>query len=102
MEYRRVLFRGTITDNSLVETTGNSTINGNAKLNGGQVKIDALTQLTLDNVTVTGSTIADNGTLALADNVTLAGADISTGGVGSSISNAGVLDVTGVTTLNGD
>ena len=92
---------GTIADNGTIETTGDSTING-AAVNGGQVTVDASTQLTLDNVTVTGTTITDKGKLALADTVTLAGSDTITGVAGSSITNAGLLDVTGTTTLNSD
>src|SRR5438477_124476 len=34
-----------------------------AAVNGGQVTVDATKTLTLDNTTVTGTTIADNGTV---------------------------------------
>ena len=51
-----------MTDNGTIHVTGNSAINS-ASVSNGQLTVDATTTLTLDNTTVTGTTITDNGTL---------------------------------------
>jgi fibronectin-binding autotransporter adhesin len=98
---------GTITDNSLIDITGDSTINGNAALNGGQVKVESA-KLTLDNVTATSTSFGETTTsgsiisVDAGDFLTLAGTDSITGVSGSSIANAGLIEVTGTTTLTTD
>ncbi|MDR3468784.1 MAG: hypothetical protein P4M07_22880, partial [Xanthobacteraceae bacterium] len=95
-----------------IEIIGSSTIEGtttfgfhpttvNAAVNGGQLIVDAHQTLTLDNVTVTGATIADHGSIDVdwLTTLDLAGIDAITGG---GITDAGTLDVTGTTTLKSD
>ncbi len=90
---------GTITDNGLIDVTGNSnsTING-ANLSGGAVTVENSASLTLDDVTVTNSAITDLmdvtqsfGTLILRDGTTISG---------GTITDNGLIDVTGNSTIN--
>ena len=100
---------GTITDNGIIDVTGDSTIKSVSNLNGGgtgQIKIEAA-KLTLDSVTVTDTSISEttSGSILSVDasnTLTLAGTDSITGVLGSSISNAGTIDVTGTTTITTD
>jgi fibronectin-binding autotransporter adhesin len=108
---------GTINDNGTIDVTGNSSINGttvttwfgatittNAVLNGGKVTVETGSRLTLDNVTVNSSTFNDYGTLQIDSGamLMLAGIDLIAGISGSSIANAGTIDITGTTTLDTD
>ncbi len=58
---------GTINDNGIIDVTVSSTINGGAKLNNGQVKVETGQILTLDDVAVTGTTITLYSDLLPAD-----------------------------------
>ena len=51
---------GIINDNGTIDVAGDSTIDGNASLNNGNVTVESDVTLTLDNVTVSGTTITDN------------------------------------------
>ena len=51
----------TATPAGTIDVSGNSTISGNAVVNGGAVTVESGVTLTLDNVTVNGTAIADNG-----------------------------------------
>ena len=72
--------------------TGDSAINS-AAVNGGQADGEATKTLTLDDTTVTGSTITDNGTVKVD-----AGKTLNLSGValtGGAITNLGTVDITG-------
>ena len=105
---------GTINDTSplgtggTIDVTGSSKIDGGATLNNGNVKVESVT-LTLDDVTVSGSTITeettgsiiqidDGATLTLEGGATIEGAS----GVLGAISNAGTIVVAGPATLLDD
>jgi hypothetical protein len=106
---------GIISDGGIIDVTGNSSIYGitsffgfgsttNAVLNGGKVTVESGKILTLDNVTVNSSTFNNRGALQIDSDaiLMLAGIDLIAGIAGSSIANAGTIDVTGTTTLNTD
>ena len=85
-----------------IDITGSSTINGGAVLNQGDVKIESSVTLTLDNVTVTGTTIDDTagGASVQIDpgkTLTLNGVTIDGGTL-----NDGTIDVIGSSTIKGD
>jgi fibronectin-binding autotransporter adhesin len=94
---------GTVTDDGTVfgdiDVTGASTIE-NAGLNNGNVTIASGVILTLDNDTVTGTTITDNGTVKVdaLKTLNLSGVTLS----GGAISNLGTLDITGDSSIGGD
>ena len=100
---------GAITDNGTIVVAGASKIDGTASahalLNNGAVTVNAA--LTLDNVTVSGTTITDsNGsTIELDHNVTLTGGATLQGASPAAkgvISNLGTLEVAGPATLRSD
>ena len=70
----------------IIHVTGDSTIDGNAQINHGHVDVDAGKTLTLNDVTVTGTTINDTdltSVIQIADGktLTLSGATINNGTV---------------------
>ena len=78
---------GAITGYGKIDVTGNSSINGtpvsaDAFLSNGAVTVESGVTLTLDNVTATGTTITDPGTIKVGSGktLTLAGTDTITGG----------------------
>jgi Laminin G domain len=78
-----------------IDVTGNSTIDGGASLNNGGVTVESNVALTLDNVTVNGTTFTDTATGAAlsvdsGDTLTLQNGATVTGG---SIVNAGTLHI---------
>jgi Concanavalin A-like lectin/glucanases superfamily/FecR protein/Cadherin-like len=101
---------GTINDGAAAGTgsihiTGDSTISG-ASLNKGSVTLGSA-KLTLDNDTVTGTSFSElsSGSVISVDAsdwLVLAGIDAITGVSGSSIANAGRIEITGTTTLTTD
>jgi hypothetical protein len=106
---------GTITGNSTIDVTGNSKIDGttagappvttNAVLNGGAATVESGVTLTLDNVTVSATTITDKGTIVLADTVKLIGGATLEGASGSAlgaITNNGTLEIAGAAELLDD
>ena len=60
---------GTITDNNTIDVTGASKIDSGATLNNGAVTVESDVTLTLDGMTVNGTTITDKGTIVLDDTV---------------------------------
>jgi hypothetical protein len=99
---------GTITDGGLIDVTGSSKITGSsgpavdAALNGGAVTVESGQTLTLDNVTVTGTSFTDSGSIKVeaGQKLTLKGSDSITGGL---VTNQGTVDVAaGTTTLASD
>jgi Concanavalin A-like lectin/glucanases superfamily/Cadherin-like len=98
---------GTINDGAAdgtgtIHITGASKIDGNATLEYGTVTVDAV--LTLDNVTVSGTTINDHSGIVLDGTVVLSGgASIqgTTEALGA-ITNNGTLEVAGAATLLDD
>ncbi|WP_218625772.1 FecR domain-containing protein [Bradyrhizobium sp. dw_411] len=130
---------GTITDNGSIDVTANSSINGavagtpavttNALLNNGGVTIESDVTLTLDNVTVTGTTFTDTASGAILsvdatdtltlDNVTVDGGILTDNGTinvdatntlklsgvalsGGKITNAGTIEIIGSGSINND
>src|SRR5947209_8202454 len=94
VDFIRVLFRS--------EVIGSSTITGNASLSGGQVTVDGGQTLTLDDVTVTDSTITDTGTRSEERRV---GKECKSPGStsGGKITNLDTIDIaTGTTTISND
>jgi hypothetical protein len=83
-----------------IDVTGSSALNGGVVLNKGNVTVNA--QLTLDSVTVNGSTITDKSSLELDDTVILKGGatleGVSATALGP-ITNNGTLEVAGAATL---
>src|SRR6202043_1149263 len=99
---------GTINDGGTIDVTGSSKIDGNAIPNNGNVKVEAAT-LTLDNVTVNGTTITEEvgGSLIQVDGndtLTLKGGAVIQGGSGvkGAIGNSGTIEVAGLATLLND
>ncbi|WP_168212815.1 MULTISPECIES: FecR domain-containing protein [unclassified Bradyrhizobium] len=90
---------GFITDNGIIDVSGDSAIN-NAALNGGQVTVDATRTLTLDGTTVTGTTIIDDGTIKVGSGKTLnlSGVFLS----GGLIINLGLIDIKGDSSISDD
>jgi hypothetical protein len=85
----------------IIHVTGASEIDGGATLNNGAVTVDA--NLTLDDVTVSGTIITDNAGVELDDTVTLEGGAIIQGGEAlGPITNNGMLEVAGSATLLND
>ena len=113
------IINGTINDFSpttggTIDVTGSSKIDGNATLNQGLVKVEAAT-LTLDNVTVNGTTVTEEVTGSLVQVDSLAkltlkgGATIqglsytdTTSTVKGAISNSGTIEVSGPASLLND
>ena len=99
---------GTITDSGLIDVIGSSAIDGSsgpavdATLNGGAVTVESGQTLTLDNVTVNGTSFTDTGTIKVdaGHKLTLKGTDSISGGA---ITNLGTVDVAaGTTTIATD
>ncbi|MDR3661159.1 MAG: hypothetical protein P4L86_12345, partial [Mycobacterium sp.] len=103
---------GTITDDGTIDVTADSSINGTtagappvttyALLNNGAVTVESGVTLTLDNVTVTGTTftdIASSSTIKVdsGDTLKLNGAAIN----GGTITDNGTIDVTADSSING-
>ncbi|MDE2603589.1 MAG: FecR domain-containing protein, partial [Bradyrhizobium sp.] len=108
---------GTIADNGTIDITGSSKIDGGAALNDGHVTVEAHQTLTLDNVTVTGTSFCDTASGAAiqidgGDTLKLSGVSITGGGfnvaanglvqtsgdvtlTNASVANDGTLEVTG-------
>ncbi len=112
---------GTITDNGAIDVTGNSSINGtttvgpspvitNAILNNGGVTIESGVTLTLDNVTVTGTTFNDTASGAIlsvdaSDTLRLSGVTINGGtiddGTATTLATSGKIEISGSSTISG-
>ncbi len=95
---------GTITDNGTIDITGSSKIDGDAALNGGHVTIEAHQALTLDGVTVTGTSFDDaasGATIqvdgATGDTLKLGGVSITGGGF--NVAANGLVQTSGDVTL---
>jgi len=110
---------GTITDHGTIDLTGSSKIDGDAALNGGHVTIEAHQTLTLDGITVTGTSFDDTASGAkiqvdggTGDTLNLSGVGITGGGfnvaanglvqtsgdvklTNASVTNDGTIEVTG-------
>ncbi|TYO62901.1 hypothetical protein FXV83_30385 [Bradyrhizobium hipponense] len=80
-----------------IDVTGNSTIDGNATLNKGNVKVESGVTLTLGDAAVSGTKITNDGTVKLdaSRTLTLTGASL-TGGM---LAVSGTLDSSGFTTI---
>jgi fibronectin-binding autotransporter adhesin len=96
---------GTAGGTGSIHITGDSTISG-ASLNNGSVTLGSA-KLTLDNDTVTGTSFSESSSGSVisvdaSDWLVLAGIDAITGVSGSSIANAGRIEITGTTTLTTD
>ena len=90
----------------IIHVTGDSTIDGNAQINHGHVDVDAGKTLTLNDVTVTGTTINDTdltSVIQIADGktLTLSGATINNGTVNDGgVAGTGTIHVTGNSTID--
>src|SRR6202022_3956725 len=102
---------GTITDGGIIDVTGSSKIDGNARLHDGRLAGEGLVTLTLDNVAVDGSTLTEmtSGSLIQVDggaSLTLKGGAKIQGSTTTTdkgaISNKGTLEVSGLATLLND
>ena len=112
---------GTINDGTVANTggptggtiavTGNSTIDSGATLTDGVVNVSAATTLTLDDVTVTGTTFIDTASGAIisidpTDTLTLSGVTINGGtindGTGSTLATAATITIAGSSTIKGN
>ena len=95
---------GTIADSGLIDVTGSVAVNG-ATLNGsGHVTVESGATLTLDDVTVSGTTITELGADSLiriesGDTLTLEGGATLAGGA---ITNRGDIEIAGTASLYGD
>ncbi|MGY4282438.1 hypothetical protein ACVWXO_001658 [Bradyrhizobium sp. LM2.7] len=80
-----------------IDVTGNSTIDGNATLNKGNVKVESGVTLTLGDAAVSGTKITNNGTVKLdaSRTLTLSGASLA----GGMLAFSGTLDSSGFTTI---
>jgi hypothetical protein len=80
-----------------IDVTGDSKIDGNARLNKGAVTVEKGVTLTLDHATVSGSSIADNGTIKVSSGKksTLSNATVT----GGALNVSGTLDSSGTTTI---
>ncbi|WP_280705032.1 VCBS domain-containing protein [Bradyrhizobium sp. BR13661] len=88
---------GAVKGTGTIDVTGDSTIDSGATLSVATVTADA--KLTLDGVTVSGSTITDNASIELDNTVKLQdGAEIK----GGPVTNNGTLEVAGPATLLND
>ncbi len=99
---------GAINGAGTIDVTGASKIDGNATLSTSKVTVESTT-LTLDNVTVNGSTIIEETTGSLVqidstDTLTLKGGAILQGasGVVGAISNGGTIEISGPASLLGE
>ena len=86
----------------LIDVTGNSQIDSNASLNNGYVTVESGVTLTLDNVTVNGTTFNDlvtGGTIQIdgGDTLTFNGDTVN----GGTLDIFGTLDSTGTSFING-
>ena len=92
---------GTITDDGTIHVTANSTIDGNAVVDGdvGGLTVDGGVTLTLDDATLENLNVTNGGTLRIdgGDTLTLSKVSIA----GGTITDAGNIDVTGDSTLSG-
>ena len=104
---------GTINDNGTIDVTADSSINGtsidngedgtttvDALLNNGGVTIESDVTLTLDNVTVTGTTFTDTAggaTIQVDGGTTLTLDDVTV--IGGAIADDGTIDISGTVTL---
>ena len=92
---------GTITDDGTIHVTANSTIDGNAVVDGdvGGLTMDGGVTLTLDDATLENLNVTNGGTLRIdgGDTLTLSKVSIA----GGTITDAGNIDVTGDSTLSG-
>ena len=92
---------GTITDDGTIHVTANSTIDGNAVVDGdvGVLTVDSGVTLTLDNATLENLNVTNGGALQVdgGDKLTLSKVSIA----GGTITDAGNIDVTGDSTLDG-
>jgi probable HAF family extracellular repeat protein len=87
------------TPSGAIVVTANATISGNAILEGGAVTVESGVTLTLDNVTVRGTTIADDGIINFTGSSTVDdGATISGGQI--TIANGQTLTLDDVTIAN--
>jgi len=96
---------GTITDNGTIDVAGDSTINGGALLQNGSLTVESGATLTLDDVTVSGTTITGTdatdthiASIVRTDHgqsVTLNGATIT----GGTLVNDGIIDSTGASAI---
>ena len=94
---------GTINDfsGSTIDVAGHSKIDGNATLNNGGVTLENGVTLTLDNVTVNGTTFADTASGAIiqvdsGDTLNLNNAMIN----GGAVTDHGTIDISGAVTLD--
>jgi probable HAF family extracellular repeat protein len=88
-----------------IDVTGNSKIDSGATLNNGVVTVEPGVTLTLDSMTVNGTTITDKGTIVLDGTVQLEGSATIEGVSGSAlgaITNNGTLEVAGAAELLND
>jgi hypothetical protein len=110
---------GTSSSGATIDVTGNSTIDSGASLNNGAVDIAQGVVLTLDDVTVTGTSfVVDSmlqsapGELILQDGTNLTGSQITVDGndelvldqatlTGGSITNSGTIEVRGSSKIQG-
>src|ERR1700730_13476260 len=88
-------------DEGVIKVTGSSTIEGNASLNNGFVTLSSGVTLTLDNVTVVGTTFNDTAVGAILvvdlwDTLTLSGATIN----GGTVTDHGNIDIAGNSSIN--
>src|SRR4051812_42956721 len=102
---------GTINDltplgtGGIIEVSGDSTIDGGATLNKGALTVESVAKLTLDSMTVSGTTITDKGKIELDNTVKLTGGATIQGASSSlkgPITNLGTLEVAGAATLLND
>ena len=97
---------GTINDGSergtgIIDVTGTAMIGGNATLNNGGVTVESGVTLTLDNVTVNGTTFTDTAggaTLQVDSGATLTLNNVTV--TGGAIIDNGTIDIVGAVTLN--
>ena len=91
----------TITDDGTIHVTANSTLDGNAVVDGdvGVLTVDSGVTLTLDDATLENLNVTNGGALQIdgGDKLTLSKVSIA----GGTIADAGSIDVTGDSTLSG-
>ncbi len=88
-----------------IDVTGDSKIDSGATLNHGFMTVENNLTLTLDGMTVNGTTLTDKGTIVLDDTVNLTGGATIEGASGSAlgtITNNGTLEVSGAAELLND
>ncbi len=91
----------TVTDDGTIHVTADSTIDGNAVVDGdvGGLTVDGGVTLTLDDATLENLNVTNNGTLQVDKNDKLTLSQVSI--AGGTITDAGSIDVTGDSTLSG-